>query len=125
MHNAQLARSQTERRRPRVGFHQFGSLGCVRFEPLRGGCDLAFVPLLVHVIAGGRVDLGGGEKDLVWVLPWTLWSVLFGLNSLVLWRRHWPARRSTVWSAAVGLMGVLVTAAILAVFGQLGVAGLF
>jgi ABC-type Fe3+ transport system permease subunit len=73
---------------------------------------LASVPLLAHLIAAGRIDLGGGEKDLV-------------ISSCVLWRRGWPALRSTVWSAVVGLLGVLVAATILAVFGQLGVAGRF
>jgi hypothetical protein len=86
---------------------------------------LAFVPLLVYLIASGEIDLGGGEKDLVWVLPFLLWSLLFGISSCVLWRRGWPALRSTVWSAVVGLLGVLVAATILAVFGQLGVAGRF
>ena len=86
---------------------------------------LACVPLLVHLIAGGQIDFGGGEKDLVWVLPWLLWSLLFGISSCVLWYRGWPALRSTVWSAIVGVAGVLVAAAILMMFGQLGVAGRF
>jgi hypothetical protein len=86
---------------------------------------LASVPLLAHLIAAGRIDLGGGEKDLVWVLPWLLWSVLSGISSSVLWRRGRSLSRSTAWSALVGLLGVLVAATILAAFGQLGVAGRF
>lgn len=84
---------------------------------------LALVPVVVHLIAGGQIDLGGGEKGLVWVLPWLLWSLLFGTSSFVLWHRGWSVRRSTVWSAVVGLVGVLIAAMILAAFGQLGVAG--
>ena len=86
---------------------------------------LACAPLLVYLIGNGHISFGGGEKDLVWVLPWLLWSLLFGLSSLVLWYRGWPTMRSAVWSAGVGLVGVIVAAAILAVFGQLGVAGRF
>ena len=86
---------------------------------------LASVPALVHLIASGRLDLGGGEKDLVWVLSWLLWSLLFALNSFGFWRRGWPALRSSAWSAVVGLVGLLLAAALLAAFGQLGVAGRF
>lgn len=86
---------------------------------------LASVPVLIHLIARGDVGLDGGEKGLVWVLPWTLWSLLYALSSLVLWRRGWPTGRATVWSSVVGLAGVLVAAALLALMGQLGVAGRF
>ena len=86
---------------------------------------VALVPVLVRLIAGGQLDLGGGEKDLVWVLPWLLWSLLFAASSLVLWRRGWSLPRSTVRSAVVGLAGVLLAALLLAAFGQLGVGGRF
>ena len=86
---------------------------------------LACAPLLVYLIGDGHISFGGGEKDLVWVLPWFLWSLLFGLTSLGLWYRGWPALRSTVWSVGAGFVGVIVAAAILAMFAQLGVAGRF
>jgi len=86
---------------------------------------LASAPALVHLIASGRLDLGGGEKDLVWVLPWLLWSLLFATGSFAFWRRGWPVLRSTAWSAVLGLVGLLLAAAVLAVFGQLGVGGRF
>jgi hypothetical protein len=86
---------------------------------------LASAPLLVHLIAEGHISFGGGEKDLVWILPWLLWSLIFGSSSLVLWHRRWPVVRSTVWSAAIGLAAVLLAAVVLGVFGQLGVAGRF
>lgn len=86
---------------------------------------LALVPVLVHLIASGRLDLGGGEKDLVWVLPWLLWSLLFAASSLVLWRRGWSLSSSLLGSSLVGLAGVLVAGILLAALGQLGVAGRF
>ncbi len=86
---------------------------------------LCFAPALVYLIGDGRIDLGGGEKDLVWVLPWTLWSLLFAIASLVLWRRGWPLSRATGRSALVGVAGVLLAALALAATGQLGVGGLF
>jgi hypothetical protein len=86
---------------------------------------LCLAPLLVHLIGDGVIDLGGGEKDLVWVLPWTLWSLLFAIASLVLWRRGWPLSRATSWAAIAGVAGVLLAALALAATGQLGVGGLF
>jgi hypothetical protein len=86
---------------------------------------LAFVPVLIYLLADSGIRTGGGEKILVWVLPWTLWSLLFGVGSLMFWRRGWPLGRATIWSAAAGLVGILLAAALLAVLGQLGVAGRF
>ncbi|HUE83555.1 MAG TPA: hypothetical protein VMM84_15730 [Pyrinomonadaceae bacterium] len=86
---------------------------------------LMFTPAIVHLIASGHFDLGGGEKDLVVVLPWLLWSFIFAITSLILWRRGWPVVRSTVWSTFAGLSGLLVTAVFLAFLGQLGVGGRF
>ena len=86
---------------------------------------LALVPGVLHLIGSGLLDLGGGEKDLVWVLPWFLWSFLFAASSLILWHRGWSLSRSLVRSAVVGVAGVLLTAVLLAVFGQLGVGGRF
>ena len=86
---------------------------------------LAITPALLQLLASGALDLGGGEKDLVWILPWFLWSLLYAISSFVLWRRGWPAFRSIGSSAVVGLAGILLAALLLAVFGQLGVAGRF
>lgn len=86
---------------------------------------LLLAPLLLYLIAAGRLSLGGGEKDLVWLLPWTLWSLLFAMSSLVLWWRGWTAVRATVWSAAIGVAGVVAAALALAAFGRLGVGGRF
>ncbi len=84
---------------------------------------LAATPLLLTGLASGRLDLGGGEKDLVWLLPWTLWSLLFAVASLGFWRRGWRLGRSSAGAALVGVAGVVLAALVLALFGQLGVAG--
>ena len=86
---------------------------------------LLLTPALVQLIASGWLDLGGGEKDLVVVLPWALWSLLFAVTSLVLWRRGSTVVRSTVWAALVGAAGLVGAAVCLAVLGQLGVGGRF
>ena len=86
---------------------------------------LALVPVLAIVIANGHLDFGGGEADLVWMLVWFVWSVLFAISSFVLWRRGWSIGRSLGRSIFVGLVGLLLAAILLALVGQLGVAGRF
>lgn len=86
---------------------------------------LAVSPLLLHLIADGVIDLGGGEKDIVWLFPWVLWSLTFAATSFLLWYRGWPAGRSFLRSALVGIAGVFLCAALLAAFGLLGVGGRF
>lgn len=84
---------------------------------------LALTPLWLHLIASGRLDLGGGEKDLVWLVPWTVWSLVFAVGSLVLGHRGWPLGRASLRSALVGLAALVLGAAILGLFGELGVGG--
>jgi hypothetical protein len=84
---------------------------------------LALTPALLSLLAEGHLSLGAGEKDLVVLFPWILWSFLFAVSSLVSWRRGRPVGPSTVRAAGVGLAGVVLGAAILAAFGQLGVGG--
>ncbi|MGH9175129.1 MAG: hypothetical protein ACRD1H_12270 [Vicinamibacterales bacterium] len=86
---------------------------------------LGLTPLLLYAIAEGHLSFGGGEKDLVLLLPWTLWSLVFAISAIVLWWRQWPHRRALQRSALIGL-GVLVLVAVcLAAVGSLGVAGRF
>jgi hypothetical protein len=59
---------------------------------------LALAPVLTILIADGRLDLGGGEMDLVWVLVWTVWSVIYAISVLVLWWNDWSIGRSVVKS---------------------------
>ena len=87
---------------------------------------LALLPLVLtpgfgYLLAEGLLDLGGGEKDLVLLLPWALWSLLYAICSFVLWRRKWSLGRSVLWSAVAATAGVLAAALLLALTGQLGV----
>ncbi len=86
---------------------------------------LALVPVFVRLIATGKLDFGGGEKDLVWVVPWLLWSLIFTVSSFILWYRGWSLWRSIWRSAVFGLGGVVLAALILATVGQLGVGSRF
>jgi hypothetical protein len=86
---------------------------------------LGLTPVLLNLIADGALSVGGGEKDLVWLLPWTLWSVTFAVSSFVLWSRGWPVAGASARAALIGVGVVLVAAAALAALGQLGIGGRF
>ena len=60
---------------------------------------LAVTPLLVLLIAEGHRNFGGGEKDLILVLPWILWSLVYGIVFAVCWGRKLPLRRVLFYAA--------------------------
>lgn len=51
---------------------------------------LGLTPLLGYLIAGGRLNFGGGEKDIFLLIPWILWSSLY----LGYFIRGWVLRAS-------------------------------
>ena len=61
---------------------------------------LLATPLLALLIAEGYLDFGGGEKDLLLLLPWILWSLAFLVFSAVFWCRRVPGVivKSCGWS---------------------------
>ena len=78
---------------------------------------LGLAPLLLILIGDGRLNFGGGEKDILLLIPWVLWSTAFAVSSLVLWHRGWPTRRAMRRSALVGVGVLLAAAAFLVVSG--------
>jgi hypothetical protein len=53
---------------------------------------LSIVPLaltvpLGYLIAEGYLNFGGGEKDLILLLPWIVWSVVYFVLFLIFWKR--------------------------------------
>ena len=82
--------------------HWVGKLGlCVG--------PLALSPLLLILIADGYLNFGGGENDILLMLPWVLWSLVYAIVYAVCWARKLPPRR-TLWFAAGGATALLVAA---------------
>ncbi len=86
---------------------------------------LILTPLLGHLLAQGYVNLGGGEKDIVLLIPWMVWSLLFAVSSWVFWRRGHSIVHSSWRSVLVGLGGLAIIGITLAILGRLGIGGLF
>lgn len=69
---------------------------------LRGGLcllPLALTPFWIFLIAEGYLNFGGGEKDLLLVIPWIVWSMLFLMIGVVAWVRGLSWKRGLAWSA--------------------------
>ena len=65
--------------------------------------------LLGWLLMDGYINLGGGEKDILVVVPLLFWSLVFAVSCLVLWARRKALLRSAVLSAgwATALLVVL------------------
>ena len=86
---------------------------------------LAFTPVLGYLLADGYLNLGGGEKDILLVLPWGFFSLVYGSSCFFLWHRRWPPGRSILFSIIVAIAGLIVAGLALALIGQLGILGRF
>ena|SRR5438093_11955673 len=83
---------------------------------------LLLTPALSRAINNGTLTFGGGEKDIILIIPWLLWSVGFATAALVGWRRHVRLSWSLVWSAAwaTGIVMSIAFAFALLAPGSLG-----
>lgn len=73
---------------------------------------LLLTPLWAYLIADGYLDFGGGEKDLILLLPWLLWSALFAIAGTIAWFRRQSVagmvKRGLGWATGC-LLGIWVT----------------
>ena len=84
---------------------------------------LGIAPLLLTglfgwLVAESYLNLGGGEKEIVLVIPLGVWSLAFLCCYLVLWWRGSATARSV--AAASGVATALLLAAGVALFGVSG-----
>jgi hypothetical protein len=70
---------------------------------------LGLTPILVHLIGDGYLNFGGGCKDVMLIVPWTVWSLIYLIISIVGWRKHWSIAKGIVCSVigATGLLALL------------------
>jgi len=67
---------------------------------------LALTPLLGFLIAEGYLNFGGGEKDLLLLIPWMVWSVVYFVLFLIFWKRKFSIQKGCGYAAG-GATGVL------------------
>lgn len=87
---------------------------------------LALPPAFGFLLAEGYVNLGGGCKDILMLIPWIVWAVAYFVGSLVFWWKGAPILRA-VLSAAVWATGFLALLFVILLISQaryLGLKGL-
>ena len=52
-------------------------------------------------IAEGYLNFGGGEKDLIMLIPWLIWSILFAIVFAICWAKRMPLRRATAYASGI------------------------
>ena len=60
---------------------------------------LALTPLWGYLIADGYLDFGGGEKDLLLLIPWIIWSLLYLIIFVGSWLKRLPIKKTLAYSA--------------------------
>ena len=81
---------------------------------------LALTPVFAYLLSHGDVNLGGGEKDVIVLIPWLLWSLVFAVSSWVFWWRGLDLRISARRAALAGLAGLAIAVLALLLYGTLG-----
>jgi hypothetical protein len=64
----------------------------------------------------GLLGFGGGEKDVLLILPLALWSIVFAVASLAMWTRGASLPKATKVSALIALGVLAVSFALLVAF---------
>ncbi|RDE19402.1 hypothetical protein DV711_10920 [Motiliproteus coralliicola] len=82
---------------------------------------LLLSPLLLFALAEGWLDFGGGEKDVLLVLPYLILTFTFFCCSLVLILKRWPLSRWVKRSAALSFGLLLLLWIVAYVTSWLGV----
>ena len=70
---------------------------------------LGLTPIFVHLIGYGYLNFGGGCKDVLMMLPWLVWSLIYLIISIVCWRKRWSIAKGIAYSVmgATGLLALL------------------
>ena len=83
---------------------------------------LLMTPVLFYVLAEGILNLGGGEKDIILVFPWLLWSTIFAICSYVFILKNYAIFNWACTSFAISLSVMLVLFILLYITSFLGIA---
>ena len=84
---------------------------------------LGITPVLALLIAEGYLNFGGGEKDLLLLIPWILWSILYAIIYVAQWIKKAKTSKSIYFAAggATGLMMLLWIGMYIFSASQLGI----
>ena len=66
---------------------------------------LLVTPLWAFLLAEGIINLGGGEKDLLVLIPYLFWSLLYLISGVIFWKHS--MRRMIISSILYSLVIML------------------
>ncbi len=84
---------------------------------------VALTPLLGFLIAHGYLNFGGGEKDILLLIPWLVWSVVYFVLFLIFWRRKLSIQKGCGYAAA-GATGALALIYVVMLIWSVGILGM-
>ncbi len=76
---------------------------------LLGLIPLLLTPLWAFLMAESYLDLGGGDKDLLLLIPWSAWSLIYFSIYVAAWKKQKDPKTMVIYSVA-GATGVLLLA---------------
>jgi hypothetical protein len=79
-----------------------------------GKLILSIMPVLLtpvwgYLIADGYINFGGGEKDLLLLIPWIVWSLIYLVIFIVAWIKRKKTKTMVLYSVG-GASGILMLA---------------
>ncbi len=89
---------------------------------------LSIAPLVLttplgYLIAEGYLNFGGGEKDLLLLIPWMVWSVVYFVLFLIFWKRKFSIQKGCGYAAG-GATGVLALIYVVMLVWSVGILGM-
>lgn len=66
---------------------------------------LLVTPVFGFLIAENHLSFGGGDKDIVILVPWVVWSLLFIVTGMALWKK---VPKFKVWALKSFLYSVVI-----------------
>ncbi|OFV99325.1 MAG: hypothetical protein A3F68_06860 [Acidobacteria bacterium RIFCSPLOWO2_12_FULL_54_10] len=70
---------------------------------------LLLTPAWVMLISEGYLNFGGGDKDIILLIPWLIWSLLFAIIFGIWWARGKTAKQA-IYGAAGGAAAIVILA---------------
>ena len=83
---------------------------------------LLLTPVLFYALAEGVLNLGGGEKDIIWVFPWLSWSIIFAVCSCIFIFKNRTVLDWIRYSFAISISVMLALFILLYITSFLGIA---
>jgi len=69
---------------------------------------MLITPGVIYILSQSWLDFGGGEKDILLVIPYFVWAFIFFVVALVLIIKNWSFRRWLSRSAWVSVIAMLI-----------------